>query len=307
LKKVLAFCFVVWHALDMPDEHRYRGQTITSEELTFLKKFIASHPESSRWRLSRQLCEELGWKQANGALRDVVCRGLLLMLERAGEIDLPAVRWKIRGQSPNDRKKPEPLLIDTTPVETGLAELGRIDIWQVRRTANEPFFNSLLEHHHYLGYEQPVGEHLKYVAMSGGRPVACIAWSSAPRHLGPRDRFIGWDREARRRNIHLIAYNTRFLILPWVRVPHLGSHILGRMARQVSADWQKMYGHPIYLLETFVDPTRFRGTCYRAANWIAVGETTGRGKDDSTNRPNRPLKRILVLPLDRNFRKLLAQ
>lgn len=286
--------------------YRYRSQTISSEQITFLKEFIAAHPESSRWRLSRELCEELGWKQANGALRDVVCRGLLLMLERAGEIELPPVRWTIRGQRPTDRKKPERFLIDSSPLECMLRELGPIQIEQVRRTADEPFFNSLIEHHHYLGYEQPVGEHLKYLVMGGGRPLGCMAWSSAPRHLGARDRFVGWDRGARKRNIKLIAYNTRFLILPWVRVPHLGSHILGRIARQVSGDWQKQYGHPIYLLETFVDPSRFRGTCYRAANWIVVGETTGRGKDDQTNRPNRPIKQILVLPLVRNFRRLLA-
>jgi hypothetical protein len=229
------------------------------------------------------------------------------MLERAGQIELPPVRWKIRGQSASERKKPEALLVDTTPVESALGELGRIEIWQVRRTANESFFSSLIEQYHYLGYEQPVGEHLKYLVMGAGRPLGCVALSSAPRHLGPRDRFIGWDQSARKRNIHLIAYNTRFLILPWVKVPHLGSHILGRMARQVSADWQKLYGHPIYLLETFVDGSRYRGTCYRAANWIAVGETTGRGKDDQTNRPNRPLKQILVLPLNRDFRRLLAQ
>jgi hypothetical protein len=141
----------------------------------------------------------------------------------------------------------------------------------------------------------------------GGRPVGCLAWSSAPRHLGPRDQFIGWDKEARKRNIHLIAYNTRFLILPWVRVPHLGSHILGEMARRVSGDWQKVYGHPIYLLETFIDPSRFRGTCYLAANWKVVGQTTGRGKDDQTHQANRTIKQILVLPLRRDFRRLLAQ
>ena len=135
--------------------------------------------------------------------------------------------------------------------------------------------------------------------------MACLAWSSAPRHLGARDRFIGWNKEARQRNIHLIAYNTRFLILPWVKVPHLASHILGRMAAMLSADWQRMYAHPIHLLETFVDPSRFQGTCYRAANWIVVGSTTGRGKDDPTHRPNRPVKQVLALPLARQFRRLL--
>ncbi len=164
-----------------------------------------------------------------------------------------------------------------------------------------------MELHHYLRYEQPVGEHLKYLAWTQGRPIACLAWSSAPRHLGSRDRFIGWNGEARRRNIRFIAYNTRFLILPWVTVPHLASHILGRIARQLSQDWEHLYQHPIYFLETFVDPERFRGTCYRAANWVVLGRTTGRGKDDHTNRPNRSLKEVLGYPLTPRFRDLLQR
>jgi hypothetical protein len=164
-----------------------------------------------------------------------------------------------------------------------------------------------MEHHHYLGYEQPVGEHLKYVLWAQRRPIACLAWSSAPRHLGSRDRFIGWNAEARRRNIRFLAYNTRFLILPWVAVPHLASHILSRIARRISPDWERAYGHPIYFLETFVDPERFRGTCYRAANWVLLGRTTGRGKDDQTGRPNRSIKEILGYPLTPRFRQLLQR
>lgn len=163
------------------------------------------------------------------------------------------------------------MLIDTTPIQKQFPELGPAELEHVRRIADEDLFNSLMEHHHYLGYQQPVGEHLKYLAWAQGRPVACLAWSSAPGHLGARDRFTGWNKEARQRNIHLMAYNTRFLILPWVQVPHLASHILGRMTAMLSADWQRMYGHPIHLVETFVDPSRFQGTCYRAANWIVVG------------------------------------
>ncbi len=291
----------------MPETWRYRGQTISPEQVVFLKQFIAGHPDSSRWKLSRQLCEVLGWKQANGALRDVVCRGLLLLLERAGEIELPPVRWRIRGQRPSERSRPAALLIDTTPLALPLAELGPVEIQLVRRTADEPLFDSLLEQYHYLGYAQPVGEHLKYLVWAQGRPVACLSWSSAPRHLGARDRFIGWDPPARKRNLPLIAYNTRFLILPWIQAPHLASHLLGRIARRISADWEQLYAHPIYLLETFVDPARFRGTCYRAANWVVVGHTTGRGKDDHTNRPNRPIKQILVLPLRGDFRRRLAE
>ena len=290
----------------MPETWRYRGETIDGEQIGFLREFIAAHAESSRWKLSRQLCEAMGWKQANGALRDGVCRGLLLMLERAGQIELPPVRRHIRGQLRSARLRPEPVLIDITPLAMTFEALGPVEIQSVRRTADEPLFNSLLEQYHYLGYEQPVGEHLKYLVWAQGRPVACLAWSSSPRHLGARDRFIGWDPAARKRNIHLIAYNTRFLILPWVAVPHLASHILGRMGARIPADWGHSYAHPIYVLETFVDPARFRGTCYRAANWIVVGCTTGRGKDDQTHRPNRPIKQVLALPLHRRFRELLS-
>jgi len=289
----------------MAETWRYRGQEIDSQQLAFLKEFIRTHSASSRWKLSRQICEALGWKQANGALRDVVCRGLLLMLERAGQIQLPPVRRHIRGQRRTGRPRPEAVLIDTTPMAGPLSALGPIEIQQVRRTADEPLFNSLMESHHYLKYEQPVGEHLKYLVWAQGRPVACLAWSSAPRHLGSRDRFIGWSGEARRRNIRFIAYNSRFLILPWVVVPHLASHILSRIARQLSQDWEGLYQHPIYFLETFVDPERFRGTCYRAANWVVLGRTTGRGKDDHTNRPNRSLKEVLGYPLTPRFRELL--
>jgi hypothetical protein len=163
-----------------------------------------------------------------------------------------------------------------------------------------------MEEHHYLGYEQPVGEHLKYLVRANGGPVACVAWSSAPRHIGARDRYIGWDQPTRQRNIRFVAYNTRFLILPWVKVPHLASHILGRMAARLSADWEQMYGHPIYFAETFVDTERFRGTCYRAANWVVLGQTTGRGKQSNSYVPNRSIKEVLGYPLTKRFRQLLG-
>src|ERR1039457_7043398 len=290
---------------------RYRGQPIDREQIALLREFIRERPHSSRWKLSRELCEALGWKQANGALRDVVCRDLLLMLERAGEIELPAVRWRIVGQRRTARPRPEAVLIDTTPLTMPLGALEPIEIQLVRRTADEPLFHSLMEQFHYLRYEQPVGEHLKYLGWAGyplgPRPAACLAWSSAARHLASRDRFIGWNGQARRRNIRFLAYNTRFLILPWVAVPHLASLIPARMARQISQDWERIYGHPIYFLETFIDPERFRGTCYRAANWKVLGRTTGRGKDDQTHRPNRSLKEVLGLPLHRRFHELLQE
>ena len=207
---------------------KYRGRVITDDDITFIQQLIGSHAEDSRRKLSAKLCEAWQWKQANGALRDMVCRGLLLMLDRAGEIQLPPI--KKRPNNPLARRpRPARALIDTTPIQSGLQSLRPIDIQQVRRTGDESLYNSLIEHHHYLGYEQPVGEHLKYVVWATGRPIACMAWSSAPRHLGCRDRFIGWSREARLRNIRFIAYNTRFLIVPWVRgstpgLAHSGTH-----------------------------------------------------------------------------------
>jgi Domain of unknown function (DUF4338) len=279
---------------------------VTSEDIAFIRQLIAENPRASRRRLSAKLCEAWEWRQANGALRDMVCRGLLLMLHRAGEIELPPIRFRTLNPFVQ-RAAPAPMLIDTTLIAGTLGELRPIDLQQVRRTADESLFNSLLEQYHYLTYQQPVGEHLKYLVWAHGRPIACVAWSSAPRHLGSRDRYIGWSAEARRRNIRFIAYNTRFLILPWVRILHLASHILGCMATALSDDWERMYSHPVYFAETFIDPTRFRGTCYRAANWVLLGHTTGRGKNDQTNRPNRPIKEVFGYPLHRRFRQLLSQ
>ena len=287
-------------------EWKYRGRLVTAEDILYIGKLIAAYPHESRRTLSKKLCEAWQWKQPNGALCDMVCRGLLLMLDRAGQITLPPVSY-VRHNPLAKRARPAPVLIDTTPIEGKLHQIQPLEFKQVRRTGDEPLFNSLMEEHHYLGYEQPVGEHLKYLVWAQGRPIACAAWSSAPRHIGSRDRYIGWSGEARRRNIRFLAYNTRFLILPWVRVNHLASHILGRMATRISPDWRRMYGHPIYFLETFVDPERFRGTCYRAANWVLLGRTTGRGKQSNSYVPNRSIKEVLGYPVTKHFRELLGQ
>jgi hypothetical protein len=286
-------------------DFKYRGRLITADDILYIRELIAAHPKASRRTLSKKLSEAWQWRQPNGALRDMVCRGLLLMLERAGQITLPPVTY-VRHNPLASRARPAPVLIDNTRIECRLRDIQPLEFQQVRRTSDESLFNSLMEEHHYLGYEQPVGEHLKYLAWAQSRPIACLAWSSAARHLGSRDRYIGWNAEARRRNIRFIAYNTRFLILPWVRVPHLASHLLAKMVRALSEDWERMYGHPIYFAETFIDPGRFRGTCYRAANWVLMGHTTGRGKDDQTNKPNRPIKEVLGLPLTPRFRELLS-
>ena len=288
------------------EEFKHRGRAITAEDILYIRELIAAHPNQSRRTLSKKLCQAWQWRQANGALRDMVCRGMLLMLDRAGQIRLPAVSY-VRHNPLANKPRPAPVVIDTAPIECRLRDIQPLEFAQVRRSGDEPLFNSLMEEHHYLGYEQPVGEHLKYLVWARGRPIACVAWSSAPRHIGARDRYIGWDQRARRRNIHLIAYNTRFLILPWVRVEHLASHILGRMAARISEDWQGLYGHPIYFLETFVDPERFRGPCYRAANWVLLGKTTGRGKQSNSYVPNRSIKHVLGYALTKRFRELLGE
>ena len=288
----------------------YRGRDITDADILFIRQLIAEHPSSSRRDLSKKLCEAWNWRQANGSLRDMVCRGLMLHLHRTGAIELPPVRW----MNPNplarcaaDRRKPIPALVDTTPLQADLAAIRPLEFHQVRHTWEEPLFNYLLDRFHYIGYAQPVGEHLKFLVYAAGRPIACLAWSSAPRHLGPRDRFIGWPAEVRRKNIRFLAYNTRFLVLPFIQVPHLASHILGRMAQLLSEEWNRTYGHPIYYLETFVDPGKFRGTCYRAANWKVLGLTAGLGKDARSKTPNRSLKEVLGYPLTRNFRTRLCE
>jgi hypothetical protein len=287
-------------------ELSYRGRVVTQADVAFIRALIAAQPAASRRALSKRLCAAWQWVQPNGALRDMVCRGLLLMLHRAGQIELPPVR-QVPPNPLAARRSPAAAAVDTTPLRTRLAELRPLEFRQVRRTPDEPLVNSLLAQYHFLGYTQPVGEHLKYLVSARGRPVACLAWSSAPRHLGPRDRFIGWSAAARRQNLRFVAYNTRFLIVPWVQVPHLASHVLGRMATLLARDWERVYGHPVYFLETFIDPARSRGTCYRAANWVRLGRTTGRGKNAPSKRPTRSVKDVLGYPLQKRFRELLAE
>lgn len=283
---------------------RYRGRAVTRIDVEFIRVLVGAHQDASRRKLSQYLCTAWGWTQPNGVPRDMVCRGLMLALDRAGLIKLPPVRRTPRNPLAR-RQRPASVEVDTTPLRVNLSELVPLTFHQVRRTPEETLFNGLIEFHHYLGYTQPVGEHLKFMVYAGERPVACFAWSSAPRHLTPRDCYLGWSPQARRRNIHLVVYNNRYLILPWVRVPHLASHLLGRMSKMLPAEWERVYGHPVYFAETFVDPERFRGTCYRAANWLYLGRTTGRGKNDHTHRANRALKDVLGFPLVRDFRARL--
>jgi len=285
---------------------RYRGKNYTLREIDEIREILIAHRDRSRSFISREICRQWGWKQPNGVLKDMICRSLLLQLEARGFIELP----------PRKKNPPNPLLrhptpetveLDQTPVECKLSDLRPIELLQVRRTAFQKLYNSLIDQYHYLRYTRPVGEHLEYLAVAQGRVVACLGWCSAPRHIGCRDRYVGWTQEQRLKNLSRIVINTRFLILPWVKVPHLASHLLGLNVRRISQDWQKVYGHEVVWLETFVDPERgFEGTCYKASNWIYLGKTTGRGKDDQTNKVNRSLKSVFGYPLRKDFRQVLC-
>ena len=298
----MALCYRVL----MDFQFKYRGRMIDDDDVAFINQLIEENPCESRYALSKKLCCAWNWVQPNGTLKDMVCRGLMLELDRAGHIKLPPAKQRTTNPFV-DRKKPGVVKIHRRSVEGRLSELRPLTFSQVRRTPDEKIFNSLIEQYHYLGYCQPVGEQLKYMVYAGKRPIACFAWSSAPRHIGCRDRFIGWSQNERKRHIHLIAYNTRFLILPWVRIRHLASHLLGRMSKIVAKDWSRLYHHPVFYLETFVDKERCAGTCYKAANWIYLGQTKGRGKLGPAGKQSVPINTLWVYPLHRSFREVLTR
>lgn len=284
---------------------KYQGRRVTTDDVVAIGQLIAAHPKASRRALSQKLCAAWNWVQPNGVACDAVCRGLLLALHRAGHITLPPPRWSGLG-AVTRRAKPMPIDVAQDPLEVPLGELGPLEIRQVRRTPEEALVGQLLAQHHYLGAGHLVGEHLKYLVTARGQPIACFCWSSAPLRLGPRDQHLGWSSAERTANLRLVAYQSRFLILPWVRVPHLASHLLGRMARQLSADWERIYAHPIVYTMTFVDASRYRGTCYRAANWTYLGMTTGRGNNAPTHTPTRPQKQVFGYALCKDFRRRLC-
>ncbi len=305
LKKPLRSSYIYAKVATMELDLKYRGRVATTEDVELINALMAASPDDSRRKLSVKFCRQTNWTQPNGSLKDMVARSYMLMLHRAGHITLPPK--KIDPPNPlSKRKKPTKVETDKTPVNTKLKKILPIEFLQVRRSKREKLFNSLIDSYHYLGYTQPVGEHLKYIVYAKDKPLACLAYSSAPRHIGPRDAFIGWDQKTLKKNISLICYNTRFLILPWVKVPYLASHILSRAAKILPGEWDKIYNHPVYYIETFVDKDKFAGTCYKAANWIYLGDTKGLGKASQTKIPDRSIKAIYGYPLVRNFRKILG-
>ncbi len=285
---------------------KFKNQSITKNQISFIQELINNNPHDSRRRLSQKLCLAWDWTQANGSLRDMYCRSFMLHLHRLGYIVLPD-----RKRTPNNplanRQSPEKVDLDKSLVQKKVRDIQPLEIKQVRGSHVEEVYNGLISEFHYLGYCHPIGEHLKYIVYWNNRPISCLAFSSAPRHIGARDRYIGWNKETRTKNLHLIAYNTRYLILPWIQVPCLASHILSRILKRLPIDWYRHYNHPIYFIETFVDTERFLGTCYKAANWRYLGLTTGRGKNDQTHKVNKSIKAVWGYPLHKNFRQVLNQ
>ena len=282
-----------------------QGRCITSTTLAQIRGLMAANPSWHRTRLSRELCARWDWRNDKGHLKDMACRTLLLKLERLGEICLP-VRQR-PSQNANRNRRIIEIPHDSSPIESDLSTLRPLRIEPMTSADKDaPLFRFLLHHYHYLGHRNCVGENLKYMIRDqSGRLLSCMLFGAAAWKTKSRDSFIGWDRLTRERNLPFISNNTRFLILPWVRVQHLASHLLSRVCRELPEHWMEKYGHRIHLLETFVERDRFRGTCYRAAGWTHVGATVGRSRNDVHATMSVPVKEIFLHPLTSDFRRRL--
>jgi hypothetical protein len=283
-----------------------QGRKIEAADIERIRQFLVENPTWSRRRLSEALAGEWDWRNGCGRLKDMAARSLLVKLHERGYIELPP-----RRQTPTNRMRRQAVAVaewDTTPVTGMLPSLGRLTIREVSTEDRaRQQCAAALARFHYLGWGGAVGENLTYaVSHESGRLLACMVFGAAAWKCAARDAFIGWTAQQRQRHIHRIANNTRFLILPFVRIPHLASWIFGQVLQRLSADWDAKYGHPIVLAETFVDRERFAGTCYRAANWIRTGATVGRSRQDRAHSLRVPVKDIYVYPLDRRFRPELC-
>jgi hypothetical protein len=282
-----------------------QGRKVTPEILAQVRGLIGEQTDWSRRRLALELCRRWQWYNATGQIKDMAARSFLDKLEARGWIELPPRQGRRGpGFAPRLAALPTP---PSAEVEESLAQLRPLQ-WQVfsARQAPAARFNAYLARYHYLPYRSTVGENLGYLVQDRyGRDLACALFSAAAWKTRPRDVFIGWTPDERQTHLGWVVNNSRFLILPWVRVPELASHILGRVARRVARDWQAHYGHPVVLLETFVERERFRGSCYRAANWLHVGQTQGRTRQDRQHQLQAPVKDVFVYPLRHNFREQL--
>jgi hypothetical protein len=290
----------------MTEDIVVQGRRLCPSDVEWIRALIAAHPDWHRTQLSREICRYWEWKDQIGRYKDMACRTLLLKLERRGLLQLP----QRRGPSVNHRRGRafDLVLHDTRPIQGGLSDLTPISLRFADQGPERALWQTLLHAYHYLGFTTRVGKSISYLAFDRQqRPVAALLFGAAAWKVDGRDRFIGWSASQRRRNLQCLANNMRFLIPPWVRVPHLASHVLALVARRISGDWKQKYGHRIELLETFVEKPRFAGTCYRAANWVTVGETTGRTRNDVYRSISSPIKIVMVYPLRPDFRRQLRE
>ncbi len=284
---------------------KIQGLTLKSNDIEMIKSLIKCNPSWHRTKLSKEICELWNWKRADGNPKDMACRTMLLKLERQEYLKLPKLRRK--GPQTTGRKPILPIPHSQIPIECPIKELYPITVREVSRSGHdEDLFNFLLFEHHYLSFRTTVGESMKYFIFDRNeRPLGCVLFGSAAWKAIDRDNFIGWDAEVREKNLNYLTNNTRFLILPWVKVPHLASCILGSVLRRLGNDWNRRYGHEIYMVETFVEQNRFAWTCYKAATGRNIGITAGRSRQDRYKNMSVPVKDIYVYPLNKNYRRLL--
>jgi hypothetical protein len=289
----------------MEETWTLQGRRITRTDIDNIRQLMAENPAFGRSRLSQEICHLWDWKNAQGQIKDMACRALLLKLEGKNLLVLPVRAHKAGIRRPRVRQH-QPHSQES--IISDLRDLQPLKIINIKTgTAGQNMFSCLLDEHHYLGYKTSVGENLKYMVVDRAeRIVACLLFGSAAWKTTPRDIFIGWSDESRQKNINLITNNTRFLILPWVRVPHLASRVLSLICRRINNDWMEKYNHPVWALETFVDTTRFKGTCYKAANWMCLGPTKGRSRNDRFHKIKTSIKDVYFYPLSSGFRKALA-
>jgi hypothetical protein len=283
---------------------RYRGRDLKAADITMIRETIHTHYARGRSFIGVQLCERWDWRQDNGEYKAFAARDLLCRLARAGLVKLPPPQ-RVKVNRPKSYAQ-IPFFIET-PLSGTLAEHAAPVVKEVHGAAEHYLWDYLLAHHHYLGRATLVGEHLKQLVFIGDQVVGCLGWASAAWKIAPRDQHIGWTLAQKRARLHLLTNNVRFLLLPWIRLPHLASKVLALSARALSECWQRRYGHAVYLAETFVDVARFAGTCYRAANWQCVGETQGHGKRGHLYLPHGIVKRIYLYPLTRHWREKLTE
>jgi hypothetical protein len=283
----------------------YKRPEITKELIDFIRQLIAENPDKGRSKLSVMLCEIWDWRDSTGRTKDMSCRDMLTALEKAEKISLPPSKSVPRR--PGDSKGVKHLAHDETPIAVNLKELRPLQVELVSGKDTMERFKSLIDQYHYLGFDRCISESMSYIVYSkSAQPLACLLFGSPAWSCRDRDAFIGWSKEDRRNNLIMMTNNSRFLILPWVNAPHLASHILSVISKRIVSDWERKYGHPIWLLETFVEAGRFKGTCYKAANWLNVGRTTGRGRNGGHNNAIVPCKDIYLYPLSKDWRSALC-